>query len=57
MLDELTDECNLGSRLVHLPHIERFIVVDALVDLVWFEALRGATIHDIGHFYRSKCTV
>lgn len=48
----LCDECDSGACLVHLPHIQLFIVFNAFVNLVGLEAFGGATIHDIGDFHR-----
>lgn len=51
-----SDECDLGSRLIHLPHIECFVLFDAFVNLVRFESFGGAAFHDIRDFDCFRCT-
>lgn len=47
---EKLNESNLSARLIDLPNVQLFIVIDAFVNLVWFEAFRCTTIHNFGDF-------
>jgi len=42
---------DLGASLVDEPHIQLLVLLQALFHLVWFVALAGAPLHDIGHLH------
>lgn len=47
---EKLNESNLCAGLIDLPNIQLFIVIYAFVNLIWFEAFRCTTIHNLGDF-------
>lgn len=47
---KLINESNLGARLVDLPNIQLFVVVNAFVHLIGFEAFGRATVHNFRDF-------
>ena len=45
-----SDERQSGASLIHLPHVQLFVFLDAFVDLGRSEAFVGASLHDGRHF-------
>lgn len=47
---KLLNESDLGARLIDLPNIQLFVVIDAFVHLIGLESFRRAAIHNFGDF-------
>lgn len=51
-VSEHSDECNLGPRLIDLPHIELFVLLYAGIHLVWLVTLGSTALHNVGNLDR-----
>lgn len=47
---KLFNECNMSARLVDLPNIQLFVIVNTFVDFIGFMALGGASVHNFRDF-------
>ena len=49
VLRSALQEGDLVTFLVHLPDVQLFVFLDARLDRIRFEALRGTTFHNVAH--------